>query len=356
MDFVGISSQQQRLRSRIDARISRVLDHGKFIRGPEVVELEQRLATFAGARHCVSCANGTDALQIALMALGIGPGDRVIVPAFSFFATVEAVVLVGAVPVFVDIDPLTYNIDIHCLAAAISTEVRAIIAVSMFGQCAALDVIEGIASARGIAVIEDAAQSFGATLRGRHSCALSRVACTSFFPTKPLACYGDGGAIFTSDDELARKMACISQHGQSARYCHEMIGMNSRLDTLQAAILLEKLDILEDELAARDAVASWYADNLVSAAVQLPHVQPGNRSAWAQYTIALDSRDEAAARLAAQGVPTSIHYPKPLHRQPAVHCELSLPASETAARRVLSLPMHPYLSRDDVRMIARCLG
>ncbi len=352
MEFAGIKAQQSRIRARVDARIARVLDHGEFIRGPEVLELECALAGFTDISYCVSCGNGTDALQIALMALGIGPGDEVIVPAFSFFATAEAVCLVGATPVFADVDATTALIDIDEVSRCIGPRTRAVIPVSLYGQCADHASLEALAARHAITVIEDAAQSFGATQHGRRSCSLSRIACTSFFPSKPLGCYGDGGAIFTVDPDLHTRMLALSQHGQTRRYLHETIGMNSRLDTLQAAVLLEKLAILDEELGARQRVAQWYDAALTGSGAGLPLIVAGNTSAWAQYTLRLDVRDRVAGELREAGIPTAIHYPRPLHLQPALVRSPGLARSESLARSVLSLPMHPYLARDDVEQIA----
>ena len=259
MDFIDLKTQYQQLKADIDAGIARVLAHGQFILGPEVAELEEKLAAYTGARHCISVANGTDALQIALMALGVGPGDEVVTPGFTYIATAEAVALLGAKPVYVDVDPRTCNLDPALLAAAITPRTKAIIPVSLYGQCADYDAINAIAAQHGIPVIEDAAQSFGATYKGRKSCSLTTIACTSFFPSKPLGCYGDGGAIFTNDDQLATVLRQIARHGQDRRYHHVRVGVNSRLDTLQAAILLPKLEIFPRELEQRERVAEGYA-------------------------------------------------------------------------------------------------
>lgn len=345
--FIDLAAQQDRLRSQIDAAIANVLSHGKYILGPEVDELEERLAAYTGSTHCISCANGTDALQIALMALGVGPGDEVIMPGFSYIATAEAAVILGAKPIYVDIDPISYNLDPAALEAAIGPRTRAIILVSLYGQPADFDQINAIAERSGIPVIEDAAQSFGAEYRGRKSGNLSLIACTSFFPSKPLGCYGDGGAVFTSDPELAHAIRQIARHGQEKRYYHVRIGMNSRLDTLQAAILLPKLAILSDEIAARQRVAKVYETGLAAAGITPPRIDDGSTSAWAQYTVRVQNRDAVQATLKSAGVPTAVHYPRPLHRQPAVADPAAdLPFSDQAAREVMSLPMHPYLEAD----------
>jgi len=352
VEYAGIRAQQSRIRAAVDARIARVLDHGEFIRGPEVLELECALAGFTGVPYCVSCGNGTDALQIALMALGIGPGDEVIVPAFSFFASAEAVLLVGATPVFADVDETTALIDVGDVRRHIGPRTRAVIPVSLYGQCADHAALDGLLAGSGITVIEDAAQSFGALQGDRRSCALSRVACTSFFPSKPLGCYGDGGAIFTTDPDLHARMLALSQHGQTRRYVHESVGMNSRLDTLQAAVLLEKLAVFPDELAARQRVAQWYDAALAGSGAGLPRIVTGNISAWAQYTVRIRERDQVAACLRDTGIPTAIHYPRPIHLQPALAGAPGLPRSEALAGSVLSLPMHPYLVREEVEEVA----
>lgn len=342
--FIDLAAQQARIKEKIDTGIARVLAHGQYILGPEVAELEARLATFTGVDHCISVANGTDALQVSLMALGVGPGDEVITPAFSYIATAEAAALLGARVVYVDIDPATYNLDPSGLEAAITSRTKAIIPVSLYGQPALLDEINAIAGRHGVPVIEDGAQSFGATYKGRKSCGLSLVGCTSFFPTKPLGCYGDGGAVFTSDGALATKIRQIARHGQDRRYHHVRVGVNSRLDTLQAAVLLAKLDILQDEIDLRNQVAARYSELLAEAGVTPPRVSGECTSAWAQYTIRVRDRERVQARLEAAGIPTAIHYPLPLNRQPAVaDLHAILPVGEVAAQEVLSLPMHPYL-------------
>jgi UDP-2-acetamido-2-deoxy-ribo-hexuluronate aminotransferase len=347
IEFIDLKTQQSRIKDQIDAAIQRVLAHGQYILGPEVAELEEKLAAYTGARHCITVANGTDALQIAQMALGIGPGDEVITPGFTYIATAETVALLGAKPVYVDIDPRTYNLDPALLEAAITPRTKAIVPVSLYGQCADFDAINAIAARHGIPVIEDAAQSFGATYKGRKSCNLSTIACASFFPSKPLGCYGDGGAIFTNDDELAKVMRQIARHGQDRRYHHVRVGVNSRLDTLQAAIMLPKLAILDWEIDARQKVANLYAELLRQPNIILPEVEMHNVSAWAQYTIQLGNRQQMQQKLQTAGIPTAVHYPIPLNRQPAVaDPNICLSIGDYAAERVLSLPMHPYLSSD----------
>lgn len=357
IEFIDLKTQQERIKGEIDAAIARVLAHGQYILGPEVAELEEKLAHYTGAKHCITVANGTDALQIAQMALGIGPGDEVITPGFTYIATAETVAVLGAKPVYVDIDPRTYNLDPALLEAAITPRTKAIIPVSLYGQCADMDAINAIAAKHGITVIEDAAQSFGATYKGRKSCNLTTIACTSFFPSKPLGCYGDGGAIFTSDDELAKVMRQIARHGQDRRYHHVRVGVNSRLDTLQAAILLPKLEILDEEMAQRQHVAQRYTQLLNQAGVDsTPYIEPHNQSAWAQYTVQVPAREQVQERLKAAGVPTAVHYPVPLNQQPAVaDSAAQLPVGDAMAQRVMSLPMHPYSGAADQERIVQVL-
>lgn len=357
IEFIDLKTQQARIKDQIDAAIQRVLAHGQYILGPEVAELEEKLAAYTGAKHCITVANGTDALQIAQMALGIGPGDEVITPGFTYIATAETVALLGAKPVYVDIDPRTYNLDPALLEAAITPRTKAIVPVSLYGQCADFDAINAIAAKHGIPVIEDAAQSFGATYKGRKSCNLSTIACASFFPSKPLGCYGDGGAIFTNDDELAKVMRQIARHGQDRRYHHIRVGVNSRLDTLQAAVLLAKLEIFDDEIASRQRVAAEYGRLLrESGVVGTPHIESYNQSAWAQYTVRVADREGVQVRMKQAGVPTVVHYPIPLNQQPAVADEKApLPAGDTVAREVLSLPMHAYLTLADQVAVAAAL-
>ncbi|APC19602.1 aminotransferase DegT (plasmid) [Pseudomonas frederiksbergensis] len=357
IEFIDLKTQQARLRARIDAGIAGVLAHGQYILGPEVAELESKLGAFVGVKHCISVANGTDALQIALMAIGVGPGDEVITPGFTYIATAETVALLGAKPVYVDIEPHTYNLDPALLEAAITTKTRAIIPVSLYGQCADFDAINLVASRHGITVIEDAAQSFGATYKGRRSCSLTPIACTSFFPSKPLGCYGDGGALFTNNDALAVALRQIARHGQDRRYHHIRVGVNSRLDTLQAAILLPKLEIFAEELELRQAAASRY-DQLLQAQgiTTTPQVQAYNTSAWAQYTVRVSNREHVQQQLQQTGVPTAVHYPIPLNRQPAVaDASAILPVGDLVASEVMSLPMHPYLDETTQTLVVNAL-
>lgn len=357
MQFIDLAAQQARIKDKIDAGIQAVLSHGQYILGPEVSELEEKLAAFIGAKYCISCANGTDALQIAQMAFGIGPGDEVITPGFTYIATAETVALLGAKPVYVDVCPKTYNLDPQKLEAAITSKTKAIIPVSLYGQCADFDAINAIANKYGIPVIEDAAQSFGATYKGKQSCNLSTVSCTSFFPSKPLGCYGDGGAIFTNDDELAKVLRQIARHGQDRRYHHVRVGVNSRLDTLQAAILLPKLEIFSEEVILRQQVAAKY-DQLLSLAgvTTTPFIEAHNTSVYAQYTIQVNNREQMQAKLKEAGIPTAVHYPIPLNKQPAVaDVNVQLPIGDAVAEKVMSLPMHPYITKENINFIVGVL-
>ncbi|WP_272896749.1 DegT/DnrJ/EryC1/StrS family aminotransferase [Aeromonas cavernicola] len=358
MQFIDLVAQQARIKDKIDAAIQTVLQHGIYILGPEVSQLEQELAEFTGAKHCISVANGTDALQIAQMAFGIGPGDEVITPGFTYIATAETVALLGAKPVYVDVCPKTYNLDPAKLEAAITPNTKAIIPVSLYGQCADYDAINEIAAKYNIPVIEDAAQSFGASYKGKKSCNLTTVACTSFFPSKPLGCYGDGGAIFTNDDELALVMRQISRHGQDRRYHHIRVGVNSRLDTLQAAILLPKLAIFTEELQLRDKVAARYQQLLNEAGINTtPFIESHNTSAWAQYTIRVKDREQVQKKLQQAGIPTAVHYPIPLNKQPAVaDTSVSLPIGDEIAQEVISLPMHPYMTEEELQQVVLALS
>ena len=353
MQFIDLVAQQDRIKDKLNANIQKVLAHGQYILGPEVHELEEKLSAYTGAKYCITCANGTDALQIAQMAFGIGPGDEVITPGFTYIATAETVAVLGAKPIYVDINPKTYNLDIEKLEAAITPRTKAIIGVSLYGQCADFDAINAIAAKYNIPIIEDAAQSFGASYKGKKSCNLTTVACTSFFPSKPLGCYGDGGAIFTNDEALATVIRQIARHGQDRRYHHIRVGVNSRLDTLQAAILLPKLEILDDEMQARQRVAGTYNQLFTEAGITtIPFIEAHNQSAWAQYTIQVDNRDKVQAKLKEQGIPTAVHYPIPLNKQPAVvDVNAVLPVGDAVAERVMSLPMHPYMQTTDIKTI-----
>ena len=364
--FVDLQAQRRRLGARLDRAMAAVLDHGAFIMGPEVAELEGRLAAFCGARHVVTCASGTTALHMALMAKGIGRGDAVFVPAFTFCAPAEAVVLVGATPVFVDVREDSFNLDPAGLAAAIETaragglRPAAVVPVDLFGQPADYRAIAPIAAANRLFLLADAAQSFGAELAGRRVGTLGDATAVSFYPSKPLGCYGDGGAVLTDDDDLAARLRSLRVHGQGAdRYDNVRIGLNGRLDTLQAAVLIEKLAIFPDEIAARRRVADRYAAALAGLAT-VPRPIDGAASVWAQYTVLVDDRDAVAARLGAAGVPTAVHYRLPLHRQPAYRDFPAppggLPVAERLAGRVLSLPIHAYLDSDAQDRVIDALG
>lgn len=347
MQFIDLKQQYARIEDDVLARMRAVLDHGQYVMGPEVAELEEKLADYVGVKHCVSMSSGTDALLVALMAYGIGPGDEVITTPFTFIATAEVIALLRAKPVYVDIDPKTYNIDPQLIEAAITPNTKAIMPVSLYGQCADMDAINAIAEKHGLPVIEDGAQSFGATYNGRRSCGLSTIGCTSFFPSKPLGGYGDGGACFTNDDALAKVMGEIRNHGQDRRYHHPLVGINGRLDTLQAAALLAKLPIFQDEVERRDRIGARYSELLKDVAVT-PHVEAGNLSVYAQYTIQVDDRDALQKALGDAGIPTAVHYPVPLNQQPALRdADAVVPVSDATAERVMSLPMHPYLSEAD---------
>jgi UDP-2-acetamido-2-deoxy-ribo-hexuluronate aminotransferase len=346
VEFIDLKAQYKRIETNIQKRIAKVLEEGNYIMGPEVHELETQLAEFCGAKHCITCANGTDALQMSLMALGIGPGDEVITTAFSFFATAEVIALVGATPVFVDINKDTFNIDAALVEEKITANTKAIMPVSLFGQCADMDAINDIAHRYSLPVIEDAAQSFGATYKGKKSCNLSTIGCTSFFPAKPLGCYGDGGACFTNDDELAEVLRSIRVHGKGTdKYDNVRIGLNSRLDTLQAAILLEKLSIYLGEIQLREAIAQKY-NTALSEVFQTPIIEIDNQSVWAQYTLRSNNRSHWLNTLQKAGIPSGIYYPKALHQQAALQLfsqGQAFPVAEMVAQQAFSLPMHPYL-------------
>lgn len=347
-EFIDLKKQYAELRASINARIQTVLDHGQFIMGPEVRELEDSLAQFTGARHCITCASGTEALLIALMALDIRPGDEIITTPFTFVATAEVIALLGAVPVFVDVEPDTANIDAAKIETAITPRTRAIMPVSLYGQTADMDAINAIAARHGLPVIEDAAQSFGATYKGRQSCNLSTIGCTSFFPSKPLGCYGDGGALFTSDDMLAKAMREIRVHGQEKRYYHTRLGVGGRMDTIQCAVVLAKLERFPWEVQRRAAVGQRYTELLQGKnGLGLLTLRPERTSVHAQYTVLVDERDKLQDALKLRGVPTAVHYPLSLHQQPAYRkfgAEQHFPASESLAQRVMSLPLYPDLA------------
>lgn len=358
--FLDLKPQYQALHQRINDRIQTVLNHGQFILGPEVEECERALSEYIGTKHCLTAASGTDALMMALMALGVGAGDEVITSPFSFFATAEVISLVGATPVFADIDPVTFNLDSTKIEAVLTKKTKAVMPVSLYGQPADLDEINAIAARHGLAVIEDAAQSFGARYKDRKSCGLTLVGATSFFPAKPLGCYGDGGAVFTNDSDLHRKMERIRVHGQESRYHHTVLGINGRLDTLQCAILLEKLKRYDWEIGRRNAIALRYSAAFRELGERClePKVKSDRGSVWAQYTVRVRDREVFAAKLKERGVPTAVHYPSPLHHQP-VYAHLrdlsSCPEAEKAARHVISLPMYPDLSDEHVSQVIKAV-
>ncbi len=365
LPFIDLKAQYAQLKPSIDARIQRVLDHGQYIMGPEVKELEDKLAAYTGAKHCITVSSGTEALLIALMALDLQPGDEVITTPFTFAATAEVIVLLGAVPVFVDIEADSCNIDAALIEAAITPKTRAIMPVSLYGQVCDIDEINAIAARHGhLPVIEDAAQSFGATYKNRRSCALSTFGATSFFPSKPLGCYGDGGALFTDDDRLAQAAREIRVHGQSARYTHTRVGLGGRMDTLQCAIVLAKLERFDWELEQRRRLGERYRQQLSdlseqSAGLQQLAVRADRDCVWAQFTLQLDGRAAVQQALTSAGIPTAIHYPTPMHQQPA-YAQYALgqrfPNAERAAQRVMSLPMSPDLSEAQQDRVIRELG
>jgi UDP-2-acetamido-2-deoxy-ribo-hexuluronate aminotransferase len=364
MDFIDLRSQYRALRSDIDERIARVLNHGQYILGPEGQELEGRLAALTGSAHCATVASGTEALLIALMALGIGPGDEIITTPFSFVATVEVIVLVGATPVFVDVETDTANMDVALLEAAITARTKAIMPVSLYGLPSDMDSVNAIAQRHGaIPVIEDAAQSFGASYHGRKSCNLSTIGCTSFFPSKPLGCYGDGGAIFCNDAALDRACREIRVHGQSGRYHHTRIGVGGRMDTLQCAVLLAKLERFAWELEQREKISRRYEQLIGSrgARVRTLARRIGRTSAWAQYTVLTDDRDVVQQRMHQSGIPTAVHYPRSLHQQPAYEHLYApkgarFPVSEALAQSVLSLPFSADLDPQQQEQVVEQLA
>ena len=360
MQFTDLKAQYAALKPAIDARIQRVLDHGQYIMGPEVKELEAALAAFTGSRHCITVASGTEALLIALMALDLQPGDEVITTPFTFAATAETVLLAGAKPVFVDVEPDTANIDVSLIEAKVTPRTKALMPVSLYGQVADMAEINAIAARYGLAVIEDAAQSFGAVYQGRRSCALSTFGATSFFPSKPLGCYGDGGALFTDDDRLAQAAREIRVHGQSARYTHTRLGVGGRMDTLQCAVVLAKLPRFEWELLRRAELGAPYQRLLAGMpGVGLVTTRPDRNSVFAQFTVVVEARTAVQAALQAAGVPTAVHYPKPLHHQPAYAqhcCPDCCPISAGLAQRVMSLPMSADLTEADQDRVVQALA
>lgn len=352
MKFIDLDRQYRELEGKIKANINAVLEHGAYIRGPEITELESSLCNFTGAKHTICMSSGTTALQVALMALDIGPGDEVIVPAFSFFATVEVILLLGATPIFADIDPATFNLDANNVEQLITKNTKAIMPVSLYGLPANFININAIAKKYNIAVIDDAAQSIGASINGINTGNLTDITATSFFPSKPLGCYGDGGALFTNDDALAEKMRLIIQHGESSRYHHSIVGINGRMATLQAAVLLAKLEVFPAELQRRAEIANYYRKNLAKKNIITQEIPEGYTSPYAQFTIKVSNRDKVISDLQAQQIPTSVHYPLGMHLQPAYTNKFStkwnLPNTEKASKVVVSLPFHPYLEAEEI--------
>jgi UDP-2-acetamido-2-deoxy-ribo-hexuluronate aminotransferase len=367
--FIDLKTQYQELKSQIQARMDAVLEHGQYIMGPEVKELEDKLAAFTGAKHCITCASGTEALLMSLMALGIGPGDEIVTTPFTFVATAEVIVLLGAKPVFVDVEPDTGNINADLIEAAITSRTKAIMPVSLYGQTADMDTINAIAAKHGkLPVVEDAAQSFGATYKGRQSCNLSTIGCTSFFPSKPLGCYGDGGAIFTNDDALSQAMREIRVHGQSQRYVHTRVGLGGRMDTLQCAIVLAKLERFKWEVQQRKEIGHRYTEAIQSLRAQRsnpqesihpPTIRPDCTSVYAQYTVIVPNREAMQKRLAEAGIPTAVHYPVPLNEQQAYKhlcCPDCTPVAQQLAKRVMSLPMSADLNKSTQDDIINSIG
>lgn len=352
-----LSAQQQVLSQGLKLRLNNVLSHGQYILGPEVVELEKRLAGMTKVKHCITCGNGTDALLISLLALGIKPGDEVITPAFSYIAAAEAIALIGAEPVFVDVDPVTFNLDPNLLSDLITDKTKAIVPVSLYGRCSDFDTINNLAKQHGLFVLEDAAQSFGATYKNKKSCNLSLLATTSFFPTKPLGCYGDGGAIFTNDDDIAQLVKQIRNHGQEEKYLHKRIGLNSRLDTMQAAILLEKLQTFNEEIKLRRRIAAYYNEHLAGlTSVITPEIDKLDKSAWALYTLKVRNRDEWIKCLEQKGIATGVYYKKLVNEQASINKKTHhLENSQYLVNSVLSIPMHPYLNSSDLKYICESI-
>lgn len=375
INFIDLERQQARIGDVIRKNIENVLGHGKYIMGPEIVELEERLASYTDSGYAVAVSSGTDALLMALMACGVGPGDAVFTTPFSFIATAEVIALLGATPVFVDIDPVTFNLDPAKLKLAVAAlknvdpasyplpegvsgfKPRGIIAVDLFGQTADYDAIQQIARENDLFVIEDAAQSFGALYKGKKACSLGDISATSFFPAKPLGCYGDGGMVFTDDESVAQRLRSIRVHGKgSNKYDNIRVGINGRMDTMQAAVLLAKLEVFDDEIEQRQVVAGRYNDMLGACDfVRCPVVKEGRKSAWAQYSLLTDSRDEVLECLKNEGIPTAVYYPSPMHLQPGYaylgHEKGDFPVAEDAAGKIFSIPMHPYLSGEEQEYI-----
>ena len=355
IDFANLQYQYQLYKKEIDAAVQEVLDSSLYVMGPQIRELEGKLAAFTGAAHCITCSSGTDALQLSLMALGIGPGDQVITTPFTFIASAEMIAHLGARPVFVDIDPVTYTIDARKIEQAITGKTKAIVPVGLYGQPADMAAINSLAEEYSLPVIEDAAQSFGATYKGGQSCNLSTIGCTSFFPAKPLGCFGDGGAVFTSDQDLAGRIRSLRVHGQSDRYEHKYVGLGARMDTIQAAVLLAKLPHYQQEITMRQEVAERYT-RLLGDTLTTPQLMQDRTSVWAQYSIQVPHRDELRQHLSQAGIPTAVHYPKPLHLQECFsylgYNSGDFPVAEQVSSRILSLPMNAFVTRQEQEYIS----
>lgn len=357
VEFIDLKTQAAMIESSIQSNIQKVLNHGRFIMGPEIAQLEEKLASFVGIKHAIGISSGTDALLVAMMALDVQPGDEVITTPFTFIATGEMIALLGAVPVFVDIDPKTYNIDPVRIEEAITNKTKAIVPVSVYGQCVDMDAINAVAEKHGVPVIEDGAQSLGGTYKGKQSCSMSTISCTSFFPSKPLGCYGDGGMCFTNDDALNLSMRQIKNHGQDRRYHHPRLGLNGRLDTIQAAVLLAKMEIFEEEVKLRNKIGQRYTKLIQENCMDVitPFIRDDCTSVYAQYTILVNGREQVCEKLNKAGIPTAVHYPVPLHKQPVFNCEANVPVAEEIASKVMSLPMHPYLDNTTQEQIVEAL-
>ncbi|MDD5156911.1 DegT/DnrJ/EryC1/StrS aminotransferase family protein [Sulfurimonas sp.] len=359
INFIDLQAQYKEYKDEIDSEVLEVFSSAQFIGGEKLNSLERNLSEYTGSKHSIGCSSGTDALLLALMALDIGVGDEVITTPFTFIATAEVIALLGAKSVFVDIDETSYNIDVTKIESAITKNTKAIIPVSLYGQCADMDAINAIADKHNIPVIEDACQSFGATQNGKKSCNLSTIGCTSFFPSKPLGAYGDGGAIFTNDDELASKMRMLLNHGQNERYKHKYIGINGRLDAVQAAVLGVKLKHFDKEVRLRDEIGTRYSDLLKGSDVITPNIAPQNKSVFAQYSVRVKDREAMIAKLSACGVPTAVHYPLPLHLQEAFkdlgYKEGDFPVSELVSKEIMSLPMSAYLSKEEQDFVVQTI-
>jgi len=359
MNFIDLQQQYHMYKTEIDAAVGRVIDNAQFIMGPEISLLEEELSAFTGAKHAITCSSGTDAILLALMAYGVNPGDEIITTPFSFIAAAEVIAFLKAKPVFVDIDPKTYNLNPALIENALTSRTKGIVAVDIFGQCADYDALRDVAAKHDLFLIEDGAQSFGAEYKNKHACSLGDISCTSFFPAKPLGCFGDGGAIFTDNDTLADLMRSLRLHGTGThKYDHAHIGINGRLDTLQAAILSVKLRHFPDEIQKRNAAANYYTKNLSDVCIT-PFIESHNLSVYAQYVIQVENRDALMHSLNQNGIPTAIHYPRPLHLQPALsqygYKFGNFPISENLCERVLALPMHPFLTREEQDFIIEAI-